>query len=240
VVEPQKTAIVTGATRGIGKAVAWRLATAGIQVVVCGRNAELLSQFDHPLLFPVQADVSDPVQIDQMVQLVLDRWGHVDIVVNNAGITRDNLLMRMSNDEWEQVLQVNLSGTFYLCRAVIRHMLKKRYGRIVNVASVIGVTGNPGQVNYAAAKAGVIGLTKALAREVASRQILVNAVAPGYIDTDMTKALSDKQRQEIIAKIPLGRVGTVNDVAELVYFLVSDANQYITGQTIHVDGGLVI
>lgn len=235
-----KVAIVTGGTKGIGKAIAWRLADAGISTAVCSRSEIHLDEIRNPNIYTFKADVSDANQMDKLVNSVLDEWGRIDIVVNNAGITRDNLTMRMTDEEWEQVINVNLSGTFYLCRSVIRHMLKQRYGRIVNISSVIGVTGNPGQINYAAAKAGIIGLTKTLAKEVASRQILVNAVAPGYIDTDMTQKLSEKQRQQIITQIPLGRTGKVDDVAELVYFLVSDANNYITGQTIHIDGGLVI
>lgn len=235
-----KVAIITGATRGIGKAIAMRLVNEGINVAVCGRNRKLISQFDHPQILAVATDISIPDQIDQFVKAVLDKWGRIDIAVNNAGITRDNLLMRMTGKEWDEVIAVNLSGTFYLCRAIIRQMVKQRSGRIVNISSVIGVIGNAGQINYAASKAGVIGLTKSLAKEVASRNILVNAVAPGYIDTDMTNKLSTKTRQQVIDQIPLGRTGDVADVAELVYFLVSDANRYITGQTIHIDGGLVI
>ncbi|HHX01817.1 MAG TPA: 3-oxoacyl-[acyl-carrier-protein] reductase [Firmicutes bacterium] len=235
-----KTAIVTGASRGIGKAIALRLAEAGMNVAVCARNEAILSTYNDSRIMPVIADVSDFNQVEELVNQVLEQFGRIDVVVNNAGITRDNLLMRMSNEEWEQVLQVNLTGTFYVCRAVIRQMLKQRYGRIVNIASVVGVAGNPGQANYAAAKAGIIGLTKSLAKEVASRQILVNAVAPGYIDTDMTQVLSEQQKQSIVNHIPLGRVGQVGDVAELVHYLVSDTNMYITGQVINVDGGLVI
>ncbi|NLM69730.1 MAG: 3-oxoacyl-[acyl-carrier-protein] reductase [Firmicutes bacterium] len=238
--ETRKTAIVTGATRGIGRAIAERLQQAGMNVVVCGRSEALLAEFDHPQILPVKADISKTDDVEQLVKTTLEHFNRIDVLVNNAGITKDNLLMRMGDQDWDQVIQVNLTGTFYLCRAVIRQMLKQRYGRIVNISSIVGVAGNPGQANYAAAKAGVIGLTKSLAKEVASRQILVNAVAPGYIDTEMTRVLSDKQKAEITKLIPLGRVGEVSDVAELVHFLVSDANQYITGQVIHVDGGLVI
>lgn len=238
--ETRKTAIVTGATRGIGRAIAERLQQAGMNVVVCGRSEALLAEFDYPQILPVKADISKTDDVEQLVKTTLEHFNRIDVLVNNAGITKDNLLMRMGDQDWDQVIQVNLTGTFYLCRAVIRQMLKQRYGRIVNISSIVGVAGNPGQANYAAAKAGVIGLTKSLAKEVASRQILVNAVAPGYIDTEMTRVLSDKQKAEITKLIPLGRVGEVSDVAELVHFLVSDANQYITGQVIHVDGGLVI
>lgn len=235
-----QVAIVTGATRGIGKAIALTLLDAGAKVVVCGRNQELLNEYNQPNVLPIKADVSKPNEVDQIIKQVLDKWGRIDILVNNAGITRDGLLMRMSDEDWQQVLDVNLSGAFFLCRSAIRPMMKQRSGKIVNISSVIGVTGNPGQINYAAAKAGLIGLTKSLAKEVASRGILVNAVAPGYIDTDMTNQLSEQQKEAIVKMIPLGRTGTVEDVAQLVYFLVSDANKYITGQTIHVDGGLVI
>ncbi len=235
-----KIAIVTGATRGIGKAIAERLLAAGVTVAVCGRNQKLLAEFDHPQAFPFTVDVSNPNNVDTMTKEVLKQFGRIDIVVNNAGITKDNLLMRMTDDDWSSVLDVNLTGAFYVCRSVIRPMMKQKAGKIVNISSVIGVMGNAGQVNYAASKAGLIGVTKSLAKEVASRGILVNAVAPGYIDTDMTLMLDEKQRQQIITHIPLGRTGSVEDVAETVYFLVSDANQYITGQTMHVDGGLVI
>ncbi len=238
--ENKKVAIVTGATRGIGYAITQRFLAAGISVAVCGRNQELLDKFDHPQVLAVNVDVSESEGVDNLTKQVLGRWGRIDIVVNNAGITRDSLLMRMSNEDWDRVLEVNLSGAFYLCRSVIRPMMKQKSGRIVNISSVIGVMGNAGQINYAASKAGLIGLTKSLAKEVASRGILVNAVAPGYIDTDMTQELDEKQRELITRHIPLGKTGSVDDVAETVYFLVSDANQYITGQTIHVDGGLVI
>lgn len=238
--ESSQVAIVTGATRGIGKAIALSLLEDGVKVGICGRNQELLNEFDHPNALALNVDVSKQSEVDQLIKQVLEHWGRIDILVNNAGITRDNLLMRMSDEDWWQVIDVNLTGVFYLCRGVIRAMMKQRSGKIVNISSVIGVTGNPGQTNYAAAKAGVIGLTKSLAKEVASRGILVNAVAPGYIDTDMTAQLADKHKEEITKMIPLGRTGTVEDVASLVKFLVSDTNKYITGQTIHVDGGLVI
>ncbi len=236
----KRIALVTGGTRGIGKAIAFRLADAGMDVCICSRDQKNLDAIKHPRIHGFVADVSDVAEVDKLVKGVLDQFGRIDILVNNAGITRDNLLMRMSDQEWDQVIAVNLTGSFYLSRAVIRPMLKQRYGRIVNISSIVGVAGNPGQTNYAAAKAGIIGLTKSLAKEVASRQILVNAVAPGYIDTDMTNVLSDDLKAEVVKQIPLGKVGNVNDVAELVNFLVSDLNQYITGQTIHVDGGLVI
>lgn len=235
-----QVALVTGATRGIGKAVAMHFLEQGINVAICGRNQDLFKELEHPRLLCYQADVSDQQQVADLTKAILERWGRIDIAVNNAGITRDNLLMRMTDEDWQQVLDVNLNGVFYMSRAVIRPMMKQRSGKIINIASVIGVTGNPGQTNYAAAKAGVIGFTKSLAKEVASRSILVNAVAPGYIDTDMTQQLTEQQQAQVVNQIPLGRTGTVTDVAEIVSFLASDANQYITGQTIHVDGGLVI
>lgn len=235
-----QVALVTGATRGIGKAIALRFLDQGMNVAVCGRNQELLKELEHPRLLGFQTDVSDQNQVEDLTKAILERWGRIDIVVNNAGITRDNLLLRMTDEQWQQVINVNLTGVFYLSRSVIKTMMKQRSGKIVNIASVIGVTGNPGQTNYAAAKAGVIGFTKSLAKEVASRGILVNAVAPGYIDTDMTKQLTEQQQEQVVNQIPLGRTGTVDDVAEIVNFLASEANQYITGQTIHVDGGLVI
>lgn len=236
----EKIAIVTGATRGIGKAIAKKFLKAGIKTAICGRDPQLLDGLWSSEVLAIQADVSVPDDVERLVKEVLAKWGRIDIVVNNAGITRDNLLVRMNDEQWDNVIDTNLSGAFYVCRAVMRPMLKQRFGRIVNISSVVGVSGNPGQVNYSAAKAGLIGLTKSLAKEVAGRGILVNAVAPGYIDTDLTRALNEHQQQEVMRRIPVGRLGQVEDVAETVYFLVSDVNQYITGQTIHVDGGLVI
>ena len=236
----EKVAIVTGATRGIGKAIAEKLMNQGASVVVIGRNQELLNEWTAQGVTAISADVRQSAQVDAVIQQVLDTWGRIDIVVNNAGITRDGLLMRMSDADWSSVIETNLTGVFHVCRAVIRPMIKQRQGKIVNISSVIGVTGNPGQSNYAASKAGVIGFSKALAKEVASRNILVNVVAPGFIDTDMTSALNAMQREQIIEQIPLRKTGTVEDVASLVYFLVSNENQYITGQTVHCNGGLVI
>lgn len=235
-----RVAVVTGATRGIGKAAALRLQADGARLVVCGRDAARLQDWDQPGVLTVQADVTDPEAAKGLVEAALNTWGRIDILVNNAGITRDGLLVRMSDKDWDDVLRTNLTGAFYLCRSAIRTMMKQRSGRIVNVSSVIGVTGNAGQTNYAASKAGLIGFTKALAKEAASRGVLVNAVAPGYIDTDMTQSMAAKHRDAVVQQIPLGRTGTPQDVAELVHFLASDRNQYITGQTIHVDGGLVI
>ncbi len=235
-----KVAVVTGATRGIGRAIAERLQADGASLVVCGRDAARLKDWEQSGVVTVKADIADPDAAAGLVKTALDSWGRIDILVNNAGITRDGFLMRMPDNDWNDVLRTNLSGAFYLCRAAIRSMMKQRSGHIVNISSVIGVTGNAGQTNYAASKAGLIGFTKALARETAQRGILVNAVAPGYIETDMTEAMADKHREAILQQIPLGRTGTPQDVADLVHFLASDRNRYITGQTIHVDGGLVI
>lgn len=237
---PNKVGLVTGATRGIGKAIAEHFMAQGIQVVVVGRNVELLKEWEGKGALPIACDVGSASEVNDALTQVLDTYGRLDIVVNNAGITRDTLIMRMTDDDWEHVLQTNLTGAFNVCRAAIRPMMRQRSGRIVNVASVVGIGGNAGQVNYAASKAGIIGLTKSLAKEVASRNILVNAVAPGYIDTDMTRILTDEQRQALLEHIPLKRTGKPEDVANLVSFLVSDANQYVTGQVIRCDGGLMI
>lgn len=235
-----KVALVTGATRGIGQAIAARLKDAGAEIAVTGRDEVLLQAWRDQGVLAAAADVTDVRQVEDVVQAVVERYGQIDIVVNNAGIAKDGLMMRMSDADWQRVIDTNLTGVFNICRATIRCMLRRRQGRIVNISSVIGVAGNAGQTNYAASKAGVIGFTKALAKEVASRNILVNAVTPGYIDTEMTRALTEEQRGEILRRIPLGRTGTGEDVAALVHFLVSEENKYITGQTIHCDGGLVI
>lgn len=235
-----KVTLVTGATRGIGKAIAQRLHESGATVVVTGRNPQLLAGWTNLGVLAIPADVTNVTEVQALVAKVMAEYGRLDVVVNNAGITKDGLLMRMSDVDWQIVLETNLTGMFNVCREVIRPMLKQKEGKIVNISSVIGVTGNPGQTNYAASKAGVIGFSKALAKEVASRNILVNVVAPGYIATEMTQALTEEQRADIVKLIPLQRTGTGEDVASLVHFLVSDQNKYITGQTIHCDGGLVI
>ncbi len=236
-----KTALVTGATRGIGRAVALRLAAEGAQVAICGRNESLLQELQEEYGFVCfAADVADRDSVRTMVQSLVSQWGRIDIVVNNAGITRDGLLMRMSEEDWQQVLDVNLTGAFHVSQAVVRPMMKQRSGRIINISSVVGFAGSAGQTNYAAAKAGLVGFTKALARETASRGILVNAIAPGYIDTDMTAALTEQQTEQIRSQIPLGNTGKPEDVAGAVVFLASDDSRYITGQTIHVNGGLLI
>ena len=235
-----RVALVTGATRGIGRAIAQHLLNQGFELAVFGRNQDLLAEWESQSVVALAVDVSDAAQVDAAVHEILQRWGRIDVAVNNAGITRDGLLMRMSDDDWETVLKTNLTGVLNVCESVIRRIIKLRSSRIVYVASVVGIAGNAGQVNYAASKAGVIGLTKSLAKEVASRNILVNAVAPGYIDTDMTRALTEEQRAVLLKHIPLQRTGQPEDVAKLVGFLVSEDNQYITGQVIRCDGGLMI
>ncbi len=242
-----KTALVTGASRGIGRAVALVLAQAGANVVVnyvhnvqAGQAVadEVGRAGVRALLF--KADVSRPDEAAGLVEAAVAEFGRLDILVNNAGITRDNLVLRMADTDWDAVLSVNLKGAFNTTRAALRHMLKARYGRIINISSIIGLRGNAGQANYAAAKAGLIGLTKSVAREVGSRNITVNAVAPGFILTEMTDKLPQDVRNRMIAEIPLGRFGTPEDVAALVAFLAGDSAAYITGQVIAVDGGMAI
>lgn len=240
-----KTALVTGASRGIGRAVALALAEAGADVAVnyVGReqSAEETAAAIRALgrrAVAIRADVSDAAQVEWMIQRVVEEFGRLDVLVNNAGITRDNLLIRMKEDEFNAVIDTNLKGVFHCTKAAARVMLRQRGGRIVNISSVVGVTGNVGQANYAAAKAGVIGLTKACARELAGKGITVNCVAPGFIETDMTEKLSDEQKARLLSQIPLGRFGAAEDVARVVRFLASDEASYMTGQTIHVDGGM--
>ncbi|HAM79358.1 3-oxoacyl-[acyl-carrier-protein] reductase [Ornithinibacillus bavariensis] len=243
----EKTAIVTGGSRGIGKAIAIELAKNGANVVVnyAGNEARAQEVVEEIIglgvqAIKVQADVANEAQVKELMQTTIDTFGSIDILVNNAGITRDNLLMRMKETEFDQVINTNLKGVFICTKAVTRQMMKQRSGRIINVASIVGVSGNPGQANYVAAKAGVIGLTKTTAKELASRNIIVNAVAPGFISTDMTDELTDEQKSGMLELIPLARFGQPEDVAKVIRFLASDDASYITGQTIHIDGGMVM
>ena len=242
-----KTALVTGASRGIGRAIAIRLASEGAAVAInyagnvkAAEEVKAVIEAAGGRAMLVQADVADSTAVDAMIKAVIEAFGQIDILVNNAGITRDGLLMRMKEEDWDAVINTNLKGIFHCTKAVSKLMMKKRYGRIVNMASVVGLIGNAGQSNYAAAKAGVIGFSKSMARELASRGITVNMVAPGFIDTDMTAVLPDKVREAMVADIPLGKIGTPENVADAVVFLVSDQASYITCQTINVDGGMVM
>jgi 3-oxoacyl-[acyl-carrier protein] reductase len=241
----ERVALVTGASRGIGRAIALALAREGATVIVnYATRRETAEAVVNAITaqggraVAIAADVADAGQVEAMFKEVLGKFGRIDILVNNAGITRDNLLLRMKDADWEQVINTNLKGAFLCARAAAKAMLKQRWGRIINISSVVGLTGNAGQVNYASAKAGLIGLTKSLARELASRQITVNAVAPGFIETDMTKELAAEVRQAMLGSIPLGRFGQPEDVAEAVVFLASEKASYITGQVLVVDGGM--
>ncbi|MDX2179982.1 MAG: 3-oxoacyl-[acyl-carrier-protein] reductase [Bryobacteraceae bacterium] len=234
-----RNAFVTGASRGIGRACAEQLAAAGYKVAIGARNRELLDQVAAATgALPVALDLASPDSIKEAFALAVKELGAIHILVNNAGITRDGLSMRMKRDDWEAVLQTNLSGAFYACQQVMPGMMKERWGRIVNIASVVGQSGNAGQANYVAAKAGLIGLTKSLAQELASRNITVNCVAPGFIETDMTGVLSQEVKDKSLAAIPLKRFGRPEDIAAAVKFLASEDSSYITGAVINVNGGL--
>ncbi|WP_055048541.1 3-oxoacyl-[acyl-carrier-protein] reductase [Devosia sp. A16] len=239
-----KRALVTGASGGIGREIAKALAASGARVALSGTRVgaleetrDMLGGGDHPIL---PANLSDLDAVDQLVPSAEAALGGIDILVNNAGVTRDNLFMRMKNEEWDEVLAVNLTSAFHLTRAVLRGMMKQRFGRIIGITSVVGVVGNPGQGNYAASKAGLIGMSKALAYEVASRNITVNTVAPGFIGSAMTDELNDKQRESILGKVPAGRLGAADEVAAAVVFLASNEAGYITGHTLNVNGGMVM
>ncbi|WP_207903191.1 3-oxoacyl-ACP reductase FabG [Rheinheimera metallidurans] len=236
-----KVALVTGASRGIGRAIAEQLAALGAQVVgtaTSEKGAAAISSYLGDKGCGLVLNVGDTASIEQCLEQIKNQFGDIDILVNNAGITRDNLLMRMKDDEWFDIIQTNLTSVYRLSKAVMRSMMKKRFGRIINIGSVVGSMGNAGQTNYAAAKAGVLGFTKSLAREVASRGITVNAIAPGFIDTDMTKELSEEQKESIFGQVPANRLGKPEEIAATAAFLASNQAAYITGETIHVNGGM--
>ena len=238
-----KTALVTGASGGIGGDIARTLHARGATVTLSGTRAEALEALKAELgnrAHIAVCNLSDMAQVDDLPKVAEGLMGGIDILVSNAGITRDNLFMRMKDDEWDQVIRVNLTATFHLSRAVLRPMMKKRWGRIISITSVVGVTGNPGQGNYAATKAGLIGMSKSLAQEVASRNITVNCVAPGFIKSPMTDVLNDQQREAIMGKIPAGRLGTGRDIAAAVAYLASEEASYVTGQTLHINGGMAM
>lgn len=238
-----KKALVTGATGGIGAAIAKALHAHGAHVGISGRNTEKLEALAKELgerVTILAADLSTGEAAADLIKRAEEQLGGIDILVNNAGLTRDNLSMRMKEEEWNEVLNVNLTSTFLLAKATQRGMMKKRWGRIINIASIVGVTGNPGQCNYVASKAGMIGWSKAMAQEIASRNITVNCIAPGFIATAMTEALNDAQKETINAKIPAGRMGSAEDIAAAAVYLASDEAAYVTGQTIHVNGGMAM
>lgn len=242
----QKISIVTGASRGIGKSIACTLAEYGSTVVCISRHTEDVKTVADEInknggkASSRACDVSDQASVDSLIKSVQSEFGRMDILVNNAGVTRDGLIMRMSDDDWNTVLDINLKGVFHTIKAISRTMMKQKYGRIINISSVVGITGNAGQSNYAASKAGLVGLTKSMAQELAPRGITVNCIAPGYIETDMTDGLTDSVKEDLVKQIPLGRIGKPEEVAAMVLFLASDEAEYITGQAITVDGGLVM
>ena len=242
-----KTALVTGASGGIGSAIAKALAAQGARLALSGSNGDKLRAFREQLQdevggdhVEITCDLSNAQSVEELVPATIDTLGKLDILVNNAGITRDNLAMRMKDDEWDQVIRINLEAAFRLMRAAARPMMKARHGRIVSITSVVGATGNPGQMNYTAAKAGLTGMSKSLAQELASRGITVNCVAPGFIRTAMTDALDDKQKEAINARIPAGRMGEGDEIGAAVAYLASDEASYVTGQTLHVNGGMAM
>jgi 3-oxoacyl-[acyl-carrier protein] reductase len=239
-----KVALVTGSGRGIGKAIALRLSEAGAIVIIndvsdsAAATAEEIITAGKQSLF-IKADVGSSSEVNQMVEKIVSAYGKIDILVNNAGITRDQITLRMTDEEWDAVININLKSAFYCTRSVLKYMMKQRWGRIINISSISGIMGNPGQINYCAAKAGLIGITRTVAKEMASRQITVNAIAPGFIETDMTQKIPDKIKEECMRRIPQGGFGTPRDVAEAVTFFASNEARYITGQVLCVDGGMV-
>ena len=244
--EEKQVVFVTGGSRGIGKAIALKYAENGYNIVINYVSEktdvnELKNQFEKYEIesLIVKADVSKAEEVENAVKQAIEKFGKIDVLVNNAGITRDTLLMRMKEEDFDKVIEINLKGTFLVTKAVTPYMMKRRNGRIVNLSSVVGVTGNAGQSNYSASKAGIIGFTKSVAKELASRDIRANAVAPGFIDTDMTNVLSDDVKANINAQIPMKRMGTAREIANVVYFLGSEESSYITGQVINIDGGMV-
>ena len=238
-----KNALITGASGGIGSAIARRLHAAGAKVALSGTRQEPLERLANELgerAFILPCNLNDMAAVEALPKQAMDALGSLDILVNNAGITRDNLFMRMSDEEWQTVINVNLTATMKLCKGALRGMMKSRWGRIINISSVVGATGNPGQGNYAASKAGMVGMSKSLAYEVASRGITVNVVAPGFIATAMTDKLADDRKEAILAQIPAGRMGAAEDIASAVGYLASDGAGYVTGSTLHVNGGMAM
>ncbi|MED7677605.1 3-oxoacyl-[acyl-carrier-protein] reductase [Rhodobacteraceae bacterium IMCC15231] len=238
-----KSALVTGASGGIGSAIARKLHAAGAKVALSGTRQEPLERLAEELgerAYILPCNLSDMAAVEVLPKQAIETLGSLDILVNNAGITRDNLFMRMSDEEWQSVIDVNLTATMKLCKGALRGMMKSRWGRIINISSIVGATGNPGQGNYAASKAGMVGMSKSLAYEVASRGITVNVVAPGFIATAMTDKLADDRKEAILAQIPAGRMGATEDIASAVAFLASDGSGYVTGSTLHVNGGMAM
>ena len=238
-----KSALVTGASGGIGSAIARKLHAAGAKVALSGTRQEPLERLAEELgerAYILPCNLSDMAAVEALPKQAIETLGSLDILVNNAGITRDNLFMRMSDEEWQSVIDVNLTATMKLCKGALRGMMKSRWGRIINISSIVGATGNPGQGNYAASKAGMVGMSKSLAYEVASRGITVNVVAPGFIATAMTEKLADDRKEAILAQIPAGRMGAAEDIASAVAFLASDGSGYVTGSTLHVNGGMAM
>ncbi len=238
-----KTALITGASGGIGAAIAKSLHAAGATIAISGTRQAVLEELKSQIgdnVHVLPCNLSNPEDVEKLIPAAEAAMGGLDILINNAGITKDGLAMRMKDEDWQSVLDVNLTSNFRLCRAAMRGMMKKRWGRIINITSIVGVTGNPGQVNYVASKAGIIGMTKSIAQELAARNVTVNCVAPGFIATPMTDVLNDKQKQAILARIPAGRMGGPADIAAAVIYLASEEAGYVTGQTLHVNGGMAM